>query len=177
MSFILRRLGNAARPTFIATFLKDAPRGKSKNVVAMLKAVHAQEDISAARERAAAVVEKLRSMRLASAAKCFADGVEETLSYMAFPREHWTRILSNNMLERIMKEIRRRKRVVGAFLDGQSALMLVAARRRHISGMKWGTLRYRDMDRLHQSKETNWTAPLLDFNSVLSLLIGRLYHG
>ena len=57
------------------------------------------------------------------------------------------------MLERIMKEIRRRTRVVGAFPDGQSALMLVAARLRHIAGTKWGTRRYLDMDRLDEPQE------------------------
>ncbi len=57
------------------------------------------------------------------------------------------------MLERIMNEIRRRTRVVGAFPDGQSALMLVAARLRHISGTKWGTRRYLDIDRLHETNE------------------------
>jgi len=138
---------------FYRNVLKDVPRGKSRDVAAMLKAVHAQEDVKAAREKAQAVSEKLRSMRLAAAAKCFTDGVEETLSYMSFPREHWTRVRSNNMLERIMKEIRRRTRVVGAFPDGRSALMLVAARLRHIAGTKWGTRRYLDMDRLHQVEE------------------------
>ena len=48
-----------------------------------------------------------------------------------------------------MKEIRRRTRVVGAFPDGQSALMLVAARLRHIAGTK----RYLDMDRLNEEKD------------------------
>lgn len=139
---------------FYRNVLKDVPRGKSKDVAAMLKAVHAQEDVEAAREKAESVTAKLRSLRLAAAAKCFEDGVEETLSYMAFPREHWTRIRSNNMLERIMKEIRRRTRVVGAFPDGKSALMLVAARLRHISGTKWGTRRYLDMDHLHQPEES-----------------------
>ena len=138
---------------FYRNVLKDVPRGKSRDVAAMLKAVHAQEDVGAAREKAEAVGEKLRTMRLAAAAKCFSDGVEETLSYMSFPREHWTRVRSNNMLERIMKEIRRRTRVVGAFPDGRSALMLVAARLRHIAGTKWGTRRYLDMDRLHQVEE------------------------
>lgn len=139
---------------FYRNVLKDVPRGKSRDVAAMLKAVHAQEDVKAAREKAQAVSEKLRVMRLAAAAKCFSDGVEETLSYMSFPREHWTRVRSNNMLERIMKEIRRRTRVVGAFPDGRSALMLVAARLRHIAGTKWGTRRYLDMDRLHVVEET-----------------------
>src|SRR5271157_1076719 len=44
--------------------------------------------------------------------------------------------------------IRRRTRVVGAFPDGQSALMLVAARLRHVAATKWGTKRYLQMDRL-----------------------------
>jgi transposase-like protein len=56
--------------------------------------------------------------------------VEETLSYYAFPEEHWRRIRTNNPLERILRKIRRRTRVVGAFPDGQSALNLAAARLR-----------------------------------------------
>lgn len=136
---------------FYRNVLKDVPRTKSREVAAMLKAVHAQEDRQAARQKAKLVVEKLRSLRLEAAAKCFEAGVEETLSYMTFPSEHWTRLRSNNMLERIMKEIRRRTRVVGAFPDGNSALMLVAARLRHVAGTQWGARRYLDMDRLHES--------------------------
>ena len=49
-------------------------------------------------------------------------GVSETLTYYAFPDIHWQKIRTNNPLERIMKEIRRRTRVVGAFPDGQSCL-------------------------------------------------------
>ena len=67
------------------------PKGKVKEVAAMLKAIHAQEDRQAAREKAQAVVEKLEAMQLAKAAAIVRDGVDETLSYMAFPREHWTR--------------------------------------------------------------------------------------
>ena len=54
----------------------------------------------------------------------------------------------NNPLERIIREIRRRTRVVGAFPDGNSALMLVAARLRHIASTKWGKRRYLAMKRL-----------------------------
>ncbi|QDT73342.1 Transposase, Mutator family [Lacipirellula limnantheis] len=73
---------------------------------------------------------------------------------MAYPREHWIRIRTNNPLERIMREIRRRTRVVGAFPDGNSALMLVAARLRHVAGTKWGTRKYLDMERLiEQNRE------------------------
>ena len=56
--------------------------------------------------------------------------------------EHWRKIRTNNGLERIMKEIRRRTRVVGSFPDGYSAMMLVGARLRHISTTKWGTRQY-----------------------------------
>jgi transposase-like protein len=84
-------------------------------------------------------------MKLAKAANVVEEGVAETLSYMAYPREHWTRIRTNNPLERIMREIRRRTRVVGAFPDGNSALMLVAARLRHVAGTRWGTRKYLDI--------------------------------
>jgi transposase-like protein len=129
------------------------PKGKVKAVAAMLKAIHAQEDREAARRKAEDVVEKLEAMKLAKAAQIVLEGVEETLCYMAFPTEHWRQIRTNNPLERIMREIRRRTRVVGAFPDGRSALMLVAARLRHIAGTRWGTKRYLDMDRLREQEQ------------------------
>jgi transposase-like protein len=58
----------------------------------------------------------------------------------------------NNPLEAINKQIRRRTRVVGAFPDGNSALMLAAARLRHIAGTQWGFKRYMNMDRLKEHK-------------------------
>lgn len=64
---------------------------------------------------------------------------------MSFPSEHWRMIHSNNLLERAMEEIRRRTRVVGAFPDGRSALMLVAARFRHIASSDWSDRRYLDI--------------------------------
>ena len=124
------------------------PTGKVKEVAAMLKAIHAQEDAKAAKEKALQVVEKLRTMRLAKAAEIVEAGIDETLSYYSMPPEHWRCLRTNNPLERLMREIRRRTRVVGAFPDGQSALMLVAARLRHVAATKWGTKRYLQMDRL-----------------------------
>jgi putative transposase len=93
-------------------------------------------------------VEKLKVMKLARAAEIFAAGVEETPSYYAMPSEHWRSIKTNNPLERLMREIRRRTRVVGAFLDDKSALMLVAARLRYVTATRWGTKRYLQMNRL-----------------------------
>lgn len=136
------------------------PKGKVKEVMAMLKAIHAQEDRQAARDKAALVVEKLTSMRLGQAATIVRDGVDETLSYMSFPREHWIRIRTNNVLERIMREIRRRTRVVGNFPDGQSAVMLVAARLRHVAGTRWGKRVYLDMDRLRELKQAESAIPV-----------------
>jgi putative transposase len=130
------------------------PRGKVKEVMAMLKAIHAQEDRPAACQKAQLVAEKLDTMRLSQAGTIVRKGVDETLSYMAFPREHWTRIRTNNVLERIMREIRRRTRVVGNFPDGKSALMLVAARLRHIAGTCWGKRIYLDLERLREVKQT-----------------------
>ena len=129
------------------------PRGRRKEVAAMLKAIHGQEDREAARAKAEAVATKLENMKLGQAAAIVRAGVDETLSYMAFPREHWTRIRTNNMLERIMREIRRRTRVVGNFPDGRSALMLVAARLRHVAGTRWGSRQYMDMERLREQEQ------------------------
>jgi putative transposase len=103
------------------------PRGRVKEVAAMLKAIHAQEDRPAAERKGQEVVAKLEAMKLSKAAGIVATGVAETLTYMAFPREHWTRIRTNNVLDRIMREIRRRTRVVGNFPDGDAAVMLVGA--------------------------------------------------
>jgi transposase-like protein len=127
------------------------PTGKVKEVAAMLKAIHAQEDAKAAQEKALQVMEKLRLMRLAKAAEIVENGIDETLRYYAMPPEHWRCLRTNNPLERLMREIRRRTRVVGAFPDGQSALMLVAARLRHVAATKWGTKRYLQMDRLAEA--------------------------
>ena len=119
----------------------------------MLKAIHAQEDATSAQEKATAVVEKLKALKLKKAAEKVAESVAEMLTYYRFPSEHHRQIRTNNMLERIMREICRRTRVVGAFPDGRSALMLAAARLRYVSGSRWGTRRYLDMDRLKEMEE------------------------
>ena len=144
---------------FYRNVFTAVPKARGREVAAMLKAIHAQEDRVAAEAKAALVVQKLQAMRLGKAATIVHEGVHETLTYMAFPREHWTRIRTNNPLERLNREIRRRTRVVGAFPDGRSALMLVAARLRHVAGTKWGTRRYLDMTRLREPQETTEPRP------------------
>jgi transposase-like protein len=137
---------------FYRNVMRVVPTGKVREVMALLKAVHAQEDREAALAKAAQVVTKLEGMRLGKAAELVRAGVAETLAYMSFPREHWTRIRTNNPLERLNLEIKRRTRVVGTFPDGESALMLVAARLRYVAGTKWGTRRYLSMDKLRAAE-------------------------
>ena len=123
---------------FYRNVFSVVPRSKMKLVAKMLKAIHAQESKAAAREKAKQVAVTLREMKLKEAAKKVEDSIEETLTYMDFPYEHWLRIRTNNVIERLNREIRRRTRVVGTFPDGNSALMLVCARLRHVAGTQWG---------------------------------------
>ena len=133
---------------FYRNVFSVVPRSKIKLVAKKLKAIHAQESKAAAREKAKRVVEDLRGMRLKEAAKKVEDSIDETLTYMDFPDEHWLRIRTNNAIERLNREIRRRTRVVGTFPDGNSALMLVCARLRHVAGTQWGNKKYLNMKHL-----------------------------
>jgi putative transposase len=137
---------------FYRNVFSHVPNAKVKEVARMLKAIHAQESLAAARLKAADIIVQLKQMRLGKAAALVEEAIEETLTYYRFPDNHWVRIRTNNPMERIIREIRRRTRVVGAFPDGQSAVMLCAARLRHIAGTKWGTRRYLNMDTLKQQQ-------------------------
>ncbi len=99
-----------------------------REVAAMLKAIHAAEDREAALAKAAQVAATLVQMKLEKAAARVRESIMETLAYYSFPETHWRRIRTNNPLERLLREVRRRTRVVGAFPDGEAALMLTAAR-------------------------------------------------
>lgn len=139
---------------FYRNIFSATPRNKMKEVSMLLKAIHAQECKTSAKEKVKQVADKLREMKLTSAAKKLEDGIKETLTYMEFPSQHWTRIRTNNTIERLNREIKRRTRAIGAFPDGQSALMLVCARLRHVAGTQWGTKRYMNME--HQ----NWISKI-----------------
>lgn len=138
---------------FYRNVFSVTPHSKMADVAAMLKAIHAQEDKESALAKATAVAEKLRAMKLPEAAKKIETSIKETLTYMEFPRKHWIKIRTNNGIERIMKEIRRRTRVVGSFPDGHSALMLVCARLRHICSTSWGEKMYLNVGLLENPSE------------------------
>ena len=116
---------------FYRNALAKAPKSKRSQAAAMLKAIHAMESCEAA-------------------AKAVRDGYAETLAYCEMPREHWRRIRTNNAIERLNREIRRRTRVVGTFPDGKSALMLVAARLRYVADSEWESRRYLDVSLLKE---------------------------
>ncbi|MDD4369116.1 MAG: IS256 family transposase [Oscillospiraceae bacterium] len=143
---------------FYRNVFSTTPRSKMKRVAKMLKAIHSQESKAAAREKARQVAESLRAMKLKEAAKKVEDSIEETLTYMDFPYEHWVRIRTNNVIERLNREIRRRTRVVGAFPDGNAALMLVCARLRHVAGTQWGNKKYLNMKHLETLEDFDSTA-------------------
>ena len=133
----------------IRNVLRDVPRKRAKEIGAKLKAIFAQEDRKACLKKAEEVIQFLRINKMKSAAKTLENGVQEALTYTKYPPEHWFKIRSNNGIERINREIRRRTNAVGAFPDGNSALMLVCARLRFISSSEWGVKTYLNMERLY----------------------------
>ena len=83
-------------------------------------------------------MDELCAMKLDEATKKVENGIEEILTYYVFTSDHWIRIRTNNVMERLNREIRRRTRVVSCFSDRNSALMLVCARPRYVAGTQWG---------------------------------------
>lgn len=143
---------------FYRNVFSHVPRGKMREVAAMLKAIHAQENREAAESKAKDVIKKLQAMKLRAAAELVEKSIHETLAYYAYPPQHWLKIKTNNPMERLLKEARRRTKVVGAFPDGNSALMLVAARLRHVSSTTWGTRKYMNMQLLNEmDQEANYS--------------------
>lgn len=130
---------------FYRNVLARAPKSKRPRVAAMLKAIHAMESREASEAKALEVAAELDGMKLKEAARVVRDGCAETLTYARFPREHWRRIRTNNAIERLNREIRRRTRVVGTFPDGRSALMLVTTRLKYVAESEWGSRRYLDV--------------------------------
>ena len=121
-----------------------------------LKAIFSMESRDKALEKAESVAKDMEARKLREAAKCLREGIGETTTYLLddYPREHRRRIRTNNMIERLTREIRRRTRVVGSFPDGRSALMLICARVRYVTSSEWSTRRYLDMSRLGENVQS-----------------------
>ena len=121
-----------------------------------LKAIFSMESRDKALEKAESVAKDMEARKLREAGKCLREGIGETTTYLLddYPREHRRRIRTNNMIERLNREIRRRTRVVGSFPDGRSALMLICARVRYVTSSEWSTRRYLDMSRLGENVQS-----------------------
>ena len=135
---------------FYRNVLARVPKSKRPKVAATLKAAHAMESREAAEAKALEVASELRAAKLNEAAKVVMDGYAGTPAYTRFPREHRRRIRTNNAIERLNRETRRRTRVVGTFPDGKSALMLVTARLEYVAESEWGARRYLDVTLLDE---------------------------
>lgn len=95
-------------------------------VLALLKLVLAHSEIAAARAQLAVVLEILHKRHPKVAAVLEAAG-EDFLAFMHFPRVHWKKLHSTNLVERLNREIKRRTRVVSIFPNVRSLLNLVGA--------------------------------------------------
>lgn len=96
---------------------------------------------------------ELETSKPADAAKVIRGGVAETLAYARFPMGHWGRVRTNNGIERLNREVKRRANAVGCFPDGRSAMMLAAARRKYVADGTWGKRRYLDISPLDRWDE------------------------
>jgi putative transposase len=114
------------RVHFVRNALALVPKGAQQMVAATIRTVFVQPDATTARETWRKVADGFRPRwpRLAE----LLDGAEvDVLAYLAFPPEHWRQIWSNNPLERLNKEVKRRTDVVGIFPNPAAAIRLVGA--------------------------------------------------
>ncbi len=106
--------------------LSLVPKGTQQMVGATIRTVFAQPDAGSAREQWRRVSEGFRS-RFPRLAQLMDEAEEDVLSYAAFPADHWQKIWSNNPLERLNKEVKRRTNVVGIFPNEAALVRLVGA--------------------------------------------------
>ena len=95
-------------------------------VGATIRTVFAQPDAKSAQEQWRRVADGFRP-RFAKLACLMDEAEEDVLAYAAFPQEHWQKIWSNNPLERVNKEVKRRTNVVGIFPNEAAVIRLVGA--------------------------------------------------
>jgi len=106
--------------------LTRVPKSAQSFVATMVRTIFAQPDAQTVREQHARVLAQLEG-RFPEAAALLDEASPDLLGFSCFPKEHWRQLWSNNSLERLNKEIRRRTDVVGIFPDRPSIVRLVGA--------------------------------------------------
>ncbi|MFH1609207.1 MAG: IS256 family transposase [Candidatus Bipolaricaulota bacterium] len=114
------------RVHFMRNLLSLVPRSAQQLVGAWVRTIFAQPDQEAARDQLEMVATGMEK-RFPRVAALLREAGEDALAHMAFPREHWRRLHSTNVLERLHREIGRRCDVVGIFPNATSALRLIGA--------------------------------------------------
>ena len=114
------------RTHFMRNLLTRVPKAAQGFVATMVRSIFAQPDVETVLEQHARVVSQLEG-RFPEAAALLDEAGPEILAFTGFPKEHWRQLWSNNSLERLNKEIRRRTDVVGIFPDRASIVRLVGA--------------------------------------------------
>ena len=112
------------RVHFLRNALALVPKGAQPMVAATIRTVFAQPDPDSAREQWRRITESLRP-RFPRLADLLDEAAADVLAYLTFPREHWRQIWSNNPLERLNREVKRRTDVVGIFPNTAAVLRLV----------------------------------------------------
>jgi putative transposase len=114
------------RTHFMRNLLTRVPKSAQSFVATMVRTIFAQPDAATVHEQHARIVAQLET-RFAEAAALLDEAGPDLLAFTGFPKEHWRQLWSNNSLERLNKEIRRRTDVVGIFPDRASIIRLVGA--------------------------------------------------
>src|SRR3954471_14834161 len=114
------------RVHFVRNALALVPKSAAQMVAATIRTVFAQPDAGSAQEQWRRVVDGFRA-RYPRLADLLDSAEEEVLTYLAFPPEHWRQIWSNNPLERLNKEVKRRTDVVGIFPNEAAVIRLVGS--------------------------------------------------
>jgi putative transposase len=114
------------RVHFMRNALSLVPKAAQQMVGATIRTVFAQPDSQSARQQWRRVSEGFRS-RFPRLSELMDEAEEDVLAYAAFPQEHWQKIWSNNPLERVNKEVKRRTNVVGIFPNEAAVIRLVGA--------------------------------------------------
>ncbi len=114
------------RTHFMRNLLTRVPRSAQGAVATMVRSIFEQPDAETVWAQHKQIVEQL-GKRFERAAALLEEAGPDILAFTAFPKEHWRRIWSNNPLERLNKELRRRTDVVGIFPNRRAALRLVGA--------------------------------------------------